>query len=1205
MAVPANPYTPQIPVPETPAFVGRRGLLADILRHLTPPDSPGLLVFGARRMGKTSLLRHLARQLPERGPFRPIYLDPGDAGPGPATAILRRLSRRMARELGMPALAETNPAPGWFPGELHRRLQAHPLREGRLILLIDEPALGEGREGARAAQEVYRVFLRFLEATGRLAAAVISLGRRADDLERLRPDLPAAFPVRRLGCLTAAETERLIRRSEGDGGLTWPDPGVAAVHDQTAGHPFYTQLLCHAVWETVHDANGGGLVDPATVRHLAAQAAQSAAPTLTALWRALGPGERAVTAGLAAYGGADSEVDLTERLQRSDLYCPNGDLARTLERLEAWNLLERRGGRLQVGVRLIRDWIADHKPVETVQGELRRMANDHVAAAQACFQRKQWTGAEKRLRRALELAPDHREAAELLARLLLASGRTMEAVNLLEPLYEFRFPELKNLYVRSLVAHGDSLVGDEDVRMALYETALDIDPDAVEAQAGRREILEVRGDRALEAGDTEAAIALYWDAEALEKIKQVRMDQQRQSRGRRNRRFRKFVLWMVRITAILLLLGGLTAFALYAGYRHLAEDLPRIDTLTDYRPPEVTTVFAADGRPIGEFYRERRYVVPLEEMPAHLINAFIATEDARYFSHEGLDPFGILRAFFKNIEAGTIVQGGSTITQQVIKSFLLTPERSYRRKMREAILAYRIDQAFSKEEILFLYLNQIYLGEGAYGVEGAARTYFDKSVGDLTLPESALLAGLAKAPSRDSPVRYPDKARERRGFVLERMRIEGYITPADEQAADAAPLNLAERRNRFREETPFFTEQVRRELARTYGNRALYTGGLKVYTTVNPDLQRAARNAVRKGLNALESRHRYPEGLRPEGALVCLEPGTGKVRALVGGRDFNGSQFNRAVQARRQPGSAFKPIIYAAALDAGFTPMTVLRDAPLALPDNGEVWRPSNYDGRFEGPIRLRRALARSRNIPVVRVLQSIGIDYTIDYARKLGISSRLNRGLSLALGASGVSLLELVNAYAVFANGGERIPPVFIERVEDRDGHVISPAPVPPEPVVAPATAFLMTDLLRNVVTNGTGYRVKKLGRPAAGKTGTTNDFRDAWFLGFTPDFIAGSWVGFDVERPLGAKETGSRAASPIWLSFMEKAHEGLPPRDFPPPPEGIVYAEMDLHTGYQPGPGSVAIAGDWFKKGTEPGPAPVRRHIVTEPEDFFKAGL
>jgi penicillin-binding protein 1A len=241
----------------------------------------------------------------------------------------------------------------------------------------------------------------------------------------------------------------------------------------------------------------------------------------------------------------------------------------------------------------------------------------------------------------------------------------------------------------------------------------------------------------------------------------------------------------------------------------------------------------------------------------------------------------------------------------------------------------------------------------------------------------------------------------------------------------------------------------------------------------------------------------------------------------------------------------------------------------------------------------------------VVRVLRSIGIDYTIDYARKLGITSRLNRGLSLALGASGVSLLELVNAYAVFANGGDRVPPVFIERVEDRDGRVISPAPVPPEPVVAPATAFLMTDLLRNVVTNGTGHRVKKLGRPAAGKTGTTNDFRDAWFLGYTPDFIAGSWVGFDVERPLGAKETGSRAASPIWLSFMKKAHEGLPARDFPPPPEGIVYAEMDLHTGHQPGPGSVAIAGDWFKEGTEPGPAPVRRHIVTEPEDFFKAGL
>ncbi|MFP4033591.1 MAG: transglycosylase domain-containing protein, partial [Desulfococcaceae bacterium] len=962
MPLPPNPYAPAHPVPEPPSFVGRGELLAELFRALTGAESPLLLLFGPRRIGKTSLLRHLRGHLAERGPFLPVYLDPASVGPGPAEAVLRRLCRKLARELGMPALAETNPDPGWFPGELSRRLSATFPPGRRLVLLLDEPAPGEGPGGVQAAREMYRAFLRFLNAAGGGATGILAMGRRADDLEVLRPDLPAGAETFTIGCLTAAETERLIRLSESEGGLAWSDAEVAAVRDQTGGHPYLTQLFCHRAWEGRAVGADGALVETGSIRRLAPEVASDVEPLLTGIWRGLGAAERAVATLLAEDDSIASPEALSDLLLSRNLYHPNGDLNRTLDRLTRWELLHYRGGRMTLGIRLIRDWVAAHKPAETVRDELAAMAEEHFRIGRERYRARDWTNAERRLRRSLALAPDHRRAAALLARLLLGVRRTGDAVALLEPLYEFRFPEFKGLYVRALVAHAVQMARDEDVRLALYETALDIDPQSGDALAGRREILEVRGDRAREDGNPAAALTLYREAGTLEKAREIEdsLGRIERLRDRRRRRRRKTAIWLAGSAAVLIVLSGITAFALYAGYRHLSEDLPRIDSLTDYRPPEVTKVFAADGRPIGEFYRERRYVMGLDQMPAHLINAFIATEDARFFSHDGLDPVGILRAFFKNIEAGAIVQGGSTITQQVIKSFLLTPERSYRRKMREAILAYRIDRAFSKEEILFLYLNQIYLGEGAYGVEGAARTYFDKSAADLTLAQSALLAGLAKAPSRDSPVRHPDAAMARRGLVLDRMQIEGYITPADAEAARSAPLGLADRRNLFREETPFFTEQVRRELARDYGYRALYAGGLRVYTTVDPTLQAAAREAVREGLDALESRHRYPRGFRPEAALICLEPGTGRVRALVGGRDFDDSHFNRAVQARRQPGSAFKPVIYAAALDAGFTPMTVLMDSPFSMPDNGELWRPSNYDGKFEGPIRLRRALARS-----------------------------------------------------------------------------------------------------------------------------------------------------------------------------------------------------------------------------------------------------
>ena len=764
------------------------------------------------------------------------------------------------------------------------------------------------------------------------------------------------------------------------------------------------------------------------------------------------------------------------------------------------------------------------------------------------------------------------------------------------------------------------------------------------------------------------------------------------------------ILWgLVWLSLTGLIFGALGAVGLYL---HITEDLPLIHSLNDYRPPVVTTVHAADGTKIAEFYTERRIVVPLSEMPENLIRAFVAAEDARFFEHEGVDFLSILRAAVKNIEAGEVIQGGSTITQQVARSFFLTPERSYRRKLREAILAYRIDRALTKDEILFLYLNQIYLGYGAYGVGAAAENYFGRSAGDLTLAQCATLAGLPPAPARYSPVADPERSRRRRRYVLERMVIDGYISPDAAEAAAQVRLEIQPRRNWFMESAPWYAEHVRRIVEARVGHDALYRGGLTIHTAVDLNLQRAARAAVDRGVRALDKRQGYrgpvdriapdeipdylkaleagrealgpeairkgvvvetagptadlavdlggvrgrlsPEGRRwartrlkvgdviqvklgerpadgdswplsldqtpvVEGALLCVETGTGYVRAMVGGRDYSHSQFNRAVQSRRQPGSAFKPIIYTAALENGYTPATILSDTPFVyrVPDGGGIWRPDNYDRRFLGPLRLRQALAKSRNIPAVRVLADIGEDAAVDAARRLGIVSRLHRSLSMALGASGVSLQEMVGAFSVFADGGRRIEPVFVTRIIDRDGRDISPLRVEPEAAVDPGTAYLMTSLLQSVVESGTGRRVRALGRPVAGKTGTTNDFRDAWFLGFTPDYVAGAWVGFDQERSLGRRETGSKAASPIWLDFMTVAHEGLPVREFPVPDE-VVFAEIDRTTGLLARSGATDTFRECFRVGTEPtASAPTaaeraaRRGLVADPVTFFKSGM
>ncbi len=785
--------------------------------------------------------------------------------------------------------------------------------------------------------------------------------------------------------------------------------------------------------------------------------------------------------------------------------------------------------------------------------------------------------------------------------------------------------------------------------------------------------------------------------------------------GRRRGGFFTFFKWVT----ILGLVGVLLAAgALAALYMYLSADLPRIASLKDYKPSVITTVYADDNRKIAEFFKERRIVIPLSKMPDMLKEAFIAAEDARFYKHQGIDMISIVRAFFKNVEAGAIVQGGSTITQQVAKTFFLTPERSYQRKIKEAILAYRIDKRLTKDEILYLYLNQIYLGHGAYGVEAAAENYFGKHAAELNLAECAMLAGLPQAPSRYSPFSHPERAKQRQIYVLNRMVDEGFITNAQATEAINRHLDIKSRRNWYIEKVPFYTEYVRQYVIKKYGAEALTTAGLKIYTAVNIDMQHVAREEIQKGLEALDKRQGYRGPLRhlkqeeietfaarqqealagdppapgrtlqavvvavddrgkkvvvrmgnsrgiiafetmrwarrpnpavayyeararrpsqvlrsgdvimvsvrekmkgndtwqvtleqtpkAQAALVCMEVESGKIKAMVGGRDFRQSQFNRAVQSRRQPGSAFKPIIYAAALDKGYTPATVIIDSPIVYYEKGmeSIWKPKNYEKKFHGPTMFRRALEKSLNVVTVKILKDIGVDYTIDYARKLGITANLERNLSIALGSSGVSLLELVEAYGVFANLGYRLKPVFITRIEDRDGNILEEGDPGRVKVIDKSTAYIMTNLLQGVVKHGTGWRVRALKRPAAGKTGTTNNLNDAWFMGYTPRYVTGVWVGFDNSQSLGKGETGSRAASPIWLGFMQRVLKDKPVRVFQVP-EGVVFAKIDADTGLLPVAQSRKTIFECFKEGTAPTEYTRRPGTFSEPEQFFKRGI
>ncbi len=747
-----------------------------------------------------------------------------------------------------------------------------------------------------------------------------------------------------------------------------------------------------------------------------------------------------------------------------------------------------------------------------------------------------------------------------------------------------------------------------------------------------------------------------------------------------------------------LLLGGASLLLFF----YFSRQLPDFASLKEPNLNAYSIVYSEEDEIVGKFLLENRIPIAYEKIPKTLIQAFLAAEDAEFFQHRGVDYKGIARAMLKNLIAGRIVQGGSTITQQVTKTFFLTPKRSFLRKLREVAYAFALERNFTKEEILSLYLNHIYLGNGAYGIEAAAESYFNKRVEQLNLAEIALLAGLVKAPSRYSPVNNLSRAKERQNYVLARMTELGFITQGQKEKALQMPLKIQPRESAFFSKAPYFTEFIRQQVEKKYGKEKLYKEGLRIYTTLDLNLQKAAQRAVEGGLRELDKRQGFrgplqtlsPQevkeliqrkrgGLQPlssnemfegvilskddskklltvwvenrkgilpyaemawalhvkpsthfnpgpvkspgdllktgdvvlvkvkeparkdqpltlsleqeplvQAALICSDPTTGYVKAMVGGRDFSESQFNRAVYSRRQPGSAFKPFIYAAALEKGYTPSTLLMDSPVEYADydGGHYWAPKNYDKNFLGPITFRNALAHSRNVVTVKILEEIGIGYVLKFIKKMGIESPIKRDLSIALGTSGVSMLELVSSFGVFANGGELIKPIFIKKIVTMKGEVLEentpywemeepeendeeeaespsstsapPVSIPRERVLSPQHAFIMTHLLEGVIQHGTGQRAKVLGRPVAGKTGTSSDYADAWFIGYTPSLLAAVWVGFDDKTSLGKNETGSRAALPIWISFMEQALRQTPVEPFKVP-EKIQLVRVNLETG------------------------------------------
>ncbi len=768
-------------------------------------------------------------------------------------------------------------------------------------------------------------------------------------------------------------------------------------------------------------------------------------------------------------------------------------------------------------------------------------------------------------------------------------------------------------------------------------------------------------------------------------------------------------------------LGVLVAAGVWIYLQEEVNDLPDYTTLKNYEPPVMTRVHAGDGQLMAEYAKERRLFLPIQAIPDMLKQAYISAEDKNFYTHIGVDPEGIARAVFlyvRDYGSGRRPQGASTITQQVAKNFLLTNEVSFERKIKEALLALRIEQTYTKDEILELYLNEIYLGMGAYGVAAASLVYFDKSVHELTLEEAAYLAALPKGPNNYHPFRYGEAAVERRNWVIDRMVENGYVTPEAGETAKAKPLVVTPRtRGSHLFASEYFAEEVRRKLGEMYGEKGLYEGGLSVRSTLDPVMQRKARRALMDGLLSFDERRGggwrgpiqtvdlagdwgvaiskidgladVPEwkvgvvlsaggdsaevGLQPErrvdgglsserrtvrlslsdmkwarvsgrapgstgdvlspgdvvyveakdgnpdgadyvlrqfpkvsGALVAMDPYTGRVLAMVGGFSFDQSQFNRATQAYRQPGSAFKPFIYAAALDNGYTPSSVVMDAPLEISQGPglPMWRPQNYGGKFYGPSTLRVGIELSRNVMTVRLAQDMGMPLVAEYAKRFGIYDDMKPVLAMSLGAGETTVMRMVTAYAMIANGGRQVTPTLIDRIQDRYGKTVYKHESrlcetcavdhwehQPEPelidnrdqVLDPMTAYQITSMMEGVVQRGTATKVREVGRPIAGKTGTTNDEKDAWFVGFTPDLTVGVFVGYDTPKPMGRGATGGQVAAPIFIEFMKAALEDTPPVEFRVP-KGLQLIPINRKTGLRASAGAPGTILEGFKPGTAP---------------------
>ena len=622
-----------------------------------------------------------------------------------------------------------------------------------------------------------------------------------------------------------------------------------------------------------------------------------------------------------------------------------------------------------------------------------------------------------------------------------------------------------------------------------------------------------------------------------------------------------------------LFLGGAIGFVMasFQSMPDLSGKMPDAAASTliyDHKGELITSVHAVENRiPVG-----------IKDVPKDLQNAFVAVEDNRFYDHGGIDPRGILRAVWTNITGGGISEGGSTITQQLAKNALLTQDRSFKRKFQEWVLAYKIEQRYTKQEILEFYMNQIYFGNGAYGVQAAALTYFGKNVSELKLSEMSMLAGLPKSPNYYSPFDNMKAAKERQATVLDQMVKYGYISEADSKAAKEAPLNLTPQRQKSDQIAPYFVDHVIQKLVDQYGSKTVYEGGLKVYTSLDLKMQKAAESSVKANL---PNYGKDGQGItQPQAALVAMDPATGEIRAMVGGRgdDF----FNRAILAKRQPGSSFKPFTYLAALDNGYTPATILKDESFT----SGSWTPRNYDHTTRGDVTLRTALTYSLNLPLVRTANEVGMDKVLDFARKMGVSTldpQNDKNLSAALGGlyNGVSPLEMAQAYGVLANNGVRSEPLMILKVVGRNGEVLEEHSPKRTEVIKPQLAYMMTNLLQDVIARGTGTAAQ-IGRPAAGKTGTTDDYKDAWFVGYTPNLVASVWIGKDSGGTLDGISGGTTPAI-IWRQFMVVAVQDLPVANFTRP-SGIVSVKIDPSDGLLADDKTEKPVDEVFISGTEP---------------------